>query len=74
MAENKELPSPSDDGLTFAEVGSWAEDKYRLVAIYDKLFATGMKDKWDKRVYIDLFCGSGISKLRGGSRFFYGHL
>src|SRR5215469_12447002 len=54
-----------DDGLVSPEVGSWAEEKYRLIALYDELFATGMKDKWQERVYIDLYAGAGYSKVRG---------
>jgi hypothetical protein len=34
-----------DDGLICPEVGSWAEEKYRLLSLYDELFSTGMKDK-----------------------------
>jgi three-Cys-motif partner protein len=54
----------NDDGLKTQEVGDWAEKKYKLVTLYDKLFSTGMKRKWDKRIYIDLFCGPGRVKLR----------
>ena len=32
-----------DDGLVCPEVGTWAEEKYRLLALYDELFSTGMK-------------------------------
>lgn len=56
-----------DDGLTCQEVRRWAETKYRLVAMYDELFATGMKDKWGKRVYIDLYAGAGYSRIQGTS-------
>ena len=58
-------PSISDDGLFTPEVGSWSEDKYKLVGLYSRLFATGMKFKWEQRVYIDLYAGAGIAKLRG---------
>lgn len=56
-----------DDGLPIPEVGRWAETKYRLIQLYDSLFATGMKDKWDERIYIDLYAGSGFSRIRGTS-------
>jgi three-Cys-motif partner protein len=62
------LSSLVDDGLMNLDVGSWAEQKYRLVGIYATLFATSMKDKWDHRVYIDLFAGPGRSKIRETSR------
>ena len=61
--QNDELRVP-DDGLLCNEVRWWAETKYRLISLYDHLFATGMKDKWDKRVYIDLYSGAGFSKVQ----------
>jgi three-Cys-motif partner protein len=54
-----------DDGLTFPEIGPWAEDKYRLIALYDELFSKGMKGKWDVRVYVDLYAGAGYGKVKG---------
>lgn len=58
-----------DDGLTTPEVGGWAETKYRLLALYDELFSTGMKNKWDERVYLDLYAGAGYSRIQGTSKF-----
>jgi len=55
----------TDDGLFSPVVGSWAETKYRLLAVYYEMFSTGMKDKWDQRVYIDLYAGAGYSKIQG---------
>jgi three-Cys-motif partner protein len=54
----------ADDGLPCPDVGRWAEEKYRLVSLYDELFATGMKKKWDQRVYIDLYAGAGFSRIQ----------
>ena len=54
-----------DDGLCCPEVGSWAEEKYRLLALYDELFSTGMKYKWDQRVYVDLYAGARICRVKG---------
>ncbi len=54
----------SDDGLPVSEVGEWTEEKHRLVGYYAGMFATAMKRKWDSRVYIDLFAGSGLSRLK----------
>jgi three-Cys-motif partner protein len=66
------LPSAQDDGLYCGdEVGAWVEDKYRLVSLYESLFSTGMKRKWDKRVYIDLFSGPGLVRIRGTRRFLW---
>jgi three-Cys-motif partner protein len=53
-----------DDGLGCPEVGGWAKSKYRLIGLYDELFSKGMKNKWDQRVYIDLYSGAGLSKVR----------
>jgi three-Cys-motif partner protein len=61
-----------DDGLICPEVGGWAESKYRLLALYDELFSTGMKYKWDERVYIDLYAGAGYSRVRGTNRILKG--
>src|ERR1035441_6193707 len=58
-----------DDGLMTPEVGGWAETKYRLLALYDELFSTGMKNKWDQRVYLDLYAGAGYSRIQGTSKF-----
>jgi len=61
-----------DDGLPIPEVGGWAETKYRLVSLYDSLFSTGMKRKWDQRVYIDLYSGSGYSRVRHSDKILLG--
>lgn len=65
-------PYVADDRLVTPEVGSWAEDKYRLLALYDELFSSGMKQKWDTRVYIDLYSGAGHSHIRGTKKFLKG--
>jgi len=62
----------SDDGLFSEDVGKWAEEKHGLVSLYAKLFSTGMKDKWDERVYIELYAGSGHGKIRETSRIIAG--
>ena len=62
----------SDDGLISPDVGGWAETKYLLLAMYDELFSTGMKNKWDQRVYIDLYAGAGYNRVQGTSKFLKG--
>jgi len=62
---------PKDDGLPCSEVGAWAEDKYRLVGLYDRLFSTGMKNRW-ARVYIDLYAGPGFARVRDRDRMLTG--
>jgi len=66
------LPDPQEDGLFHYEVGAWAESKHSLVGLYNKLFSTGMKNKWDCRVYIELYAGPGLLKIRGTNRFTWG--
>lgn len=62
-----------DDSLyTGEDVGKWAEDKHALVSYYAKLFATGMKDKWHERIYIELYAGSGYSRIRNTMRIIAG--
>ena len=48
-----------DDGLATLDVGHWAIRKHEKIGYYCSLFATSMKNKWDSRVYLDLFAGSG---------------
>lgn len=61
------LPQLNDDGLIIPDVGVWAERKYRVIWNYAKMFSIGMKNRWDKLVYIDLFSGAGYTRLSGTS-------
>ena len=56
------------DGLPYNDVGVWTEAKHRLVAYYAALFSAGMKDKWERRVYIELYAGAGYSRIRDTER------
>ena len=58
----------TDDGLITPEIGPWGEQKYRLLQGYARVFATSMKNKWDARIYVDLFAGSGRSCIRGTNK------
>jgi three-Cys-motif partner protein len=60
--------SLADDGLDTPEIGSWGEHKYRLAQSYARVFATAMKRKWDVRIYVDLFAGSGRARIEGTNR------
>lgn len=53
-----------DDNLYIDEVRSWSKKKYKLVGAYCEIFSTGMKFKWENLIYIDLFAGSGYSKIK----------
>ena len=61
-----------NDGLICPDVGRWAETKLRLIALYDELFSTGMKNKWEQRVYIDLYAGAGYGHIQGTKNFLKG--
>jgi three-Cys-motif partner protein len=62
----------SDDGLLCPEVGSWTETKHDYVSYYAKLFSSGMKRKWGKRIYVDLYAGAGYSRIRDTSNIMMG--
>ena len=57
-----------DDGLIVPEVRNWSEEKYNYIKYYSRMFAKGMKYKWDCRVYIDIFAGAGCAKIEGMTR------
>jgi three-Cys-motif partner protein len=64
--------SVPDDGLLTNPIGPWAEDKYRYVGMYAEMFSTGMKNRWPRRLYLDLFSGPGYSRLRDTGRIVLG--
>ena len=57
-----------DDGLFVDRIGTWAERKHALIRQYAEMFASSMKTKWDCRVYIDLFCSSGLARIKGTNK------
>jgi three-Cys-motif partner protein len=68
-----ELLDARNDGLYYEDaVGSWVEDKHRLVSLYETLFSTGMKNKWETRVCVDLYSGPGLVRVRGTNKFLWG--
>jgi len=69
---NDKTTNFEDDGLVTPIVGIWAEQKYHLIAYYAALFASGMKEKWGKRIYLDLFAGAGRARIRGTRRIIAG--
>jgi len=44
--------------------GNHTVEKHQRLGIYAELLATGMKNKWDQRVFIDLFTGPGHCRLK----------
>jgi three-Cys-motif partner protein len=63
-----QLPTLGDDGLVTEEIGDWGQEKYQLLNLYVRMLSGSMKGKWHCRVYIDLFAGSGRSKIKGTTR------
>jgi three-Cys-motif partner protein len=66
------IPDPNIDNLALPEVGAWTEDKHRLISVYAALFSKGMKKKWGKRVYVELYAGAGYSRVRGTQKIILG--
>ena len=56
---------PAGDGLPARVVGVWAEEKLFYIERYIDIFSTGMKYKWKRRAYIDLFSGPGKDVVEG---------
>ena len=56
------------DDLPCNDAGVWTEAKHRLVSYYASLFSAAMKEKWEKRIYIELYAGAGYSRIRDTER------
>ncbi len=55
---------PVDDGLGARCVGSWSDDKLFYMRRYADIFGKGMKNRWENRVYVDLFAGPGKCRIK----------
>ena len=66
----KELENVGDDGLVIDTVGTWSEEKYRLVSLYATMFTKAMRRKFDALVYVDMFSGPGRVQIKGTSRIY----
>lgn len=60
------------DGLPAREVGPWVARKTYFVDRYARMFATGMKNLWARRTYVELFAGPGLSYDRARRQFIDG--
>jgi three-Cys-motif partner protein len=56
------------DQLPIRDSGPWIDTKHKLLAYYAHLFATGMKNSWKSRVYLELFSGPGKCLIRDTGR------
>ena len=59
----KEKPVLENDGLHLPKVRWWAKEKHTILERYLDIFSTSMKDKWPKRIYVDLFSGAGMATI-----------
>ncbi len=59
-----------EDGLPVREVGAWTEEKLWFWNRYLEITTTSMvgHPKWPFLVYVDLFAGPGVCKLKGSKR------
>ena len=55
---------PIVDGLPMRQSGVWAKAKLDYVNRYMAVFETSMRQKWEKRNYIDIFAGPGKNLVR----------
>lgn len=62
----------NDDNLIIPEVGQWSIQKYKLLGKYSEVFTNSMKKKWSHLVYLDLFSGSGYSKIKKTNQILFG--
>lgn len=62
----------AEDGLEARVVGPWVSRKTHFVDRYVEMFATGMKNKWGRRAYVELFSGPGRSYDRAARTFLDG--
>jgi three-Cys-motif partner protein len=55
-----------EDGLIMNEdVGTWTSEKYRQFQLYAHQFTKSMQGKWKSLAYLDLYAGSGQSRVTG---------
>ena len=59
----------ASDGLPARRSQSYAREKLDYVSKYQHLFATGMKNRWRHRAYIDLMAGPGKCVETSGAEF-----
>jgi three-Cys-motif partner protein len=55
----------ASDGLPAREVHVWSDEKLFYVERFMDIFTTGMKNRWERLVYADLFSGPGRTVEEG---------
>jgi three-Cys-motif partner protein len=69
---NETLFGSEDDLVMNEEVGSWSEEKYAQFRNYAQIFTRGMSKRWDSLTYLDLYSGSGLSRVKGTNQILLG--
>ncbi len=64
---NSQIEVKADD-FTIPVVREWSLEKYKLVGSYCDIFTSGMKQKWNQLVYIDLFAGAGYARVKENNK------
>ena len=65
MAQLKEYEK---DEWHLPEVQDYSVEKYKVIWHYAEMFTKSMRFKWKSRVYIDLFSGAGIARIKRTNR------
>lgn len=65
------LIETENDGLYLPEVREWSLEKYKLVGSYCDIFTAGMKNMWNQLIYIDLFAGAGLARIKESKRVYF---
>src|SRR5438105_13937959 len=55
------------DGLPVRLSGDWVRRKHHYLDRYCRITATGMKNKFTERVFLDVMAGPGTCKIKGSS-------
>lgn len=66
------LLQPVDDGLPMRRSGKWTKKKVDILTRYIVTSTTAMKNKWRRRIYIDLQAGPGKNYLPTNREVFLG--
>lgn len=62
---DEELRSIGSDGLAVRVSGDWIRRKHHFLDRYCAITATGMKNRFRERIFLDVMAGPGICKLKG---------
>lgn len=63
-----DLPALIDDELLTPEIKMHSLDKYRVIRYFLNIFSKSMKNRWNNRVYIDLFASAGRSRVENENK------